>query len=105
MALELTDNDLLILEVLRLERFRSHFLDTLPLCFLFLDRSYTLAIHCSERWLVDDLVAQVDHLCHYAWIIVGAHKVSIWYAQEELYTTHTHALPQPAKQVRQSRAS
>ncbi len=101
MALELTDNDFLILEVLRLERFRTYFLDTLPLCFLLLDRNCTLAIHCSEPWLVDDLMAEIDQLCHYAWIVVGAYQVSIWFAQEEIYTTRTHALPKPTKRVHQ----
>ncbi len=101
MALELTDNDFLILEVLRLERFRSHFLDTLPLCFLHLDRNCTLAIHCSEAWLVDDLIAAIDQLCQYAWIVVGAYQISIWFAQEEIYTTRTRALPLPPQRVRQ----
>jgi hypothetical protein len=101
MTLELTDQDSLILEVLRLERFRSHFLDTLPECFLLLDRHCTLAIHCSEPWLVDDLLAEIDQLCHYAWIVVGAYKISIWFAQEEIYTTRTHALPPPTRKVRQ----
>lgn len=100
MTSELTDNDLLILEVLRLERFRTFFSDSLPLCFLFLDRHYTLAIHCSEPWLVDHLIAEIDQLCRYAWIVVGAHEISIWFAQEELYTTRTHTLPQPTKRVR-----
>jgi hypothetical protein len=104
MALDLTDNDFLVLEVLRLERFRTHFLDTLPECFLFLDRNCTLAIHCSEPWLVDDLLAQIDQLCHYAWIIVGAYQVSIWFAQEEIHTTRTHALQlSDKKKVRQPR--
>lgn len=100
MTLELTDNDLLILEVLRLERFRTFFSDTLPLCFLFLDRGYTLAIHCSEPWLVDHLIAEIDQLCHYAWIVVGAYEISIWFAQEELYTTRTHTLAQSPKRAR-----
>lgn len=103
MTLELSSNDVLILEVLRLERFRSHFLDSLPLCFLHLDQNCTLAIHCSEAWLVDDLLAEIDLLCRYAWIVVGAYQVSIWFAQEEIYTTRTHALPQPKKRARQPR--
>jgi hypothetical protein len=101
MALELTDNDALLLEVLRMERFRSHFLDTLPDCFLFLDRNYTLAIHCSEPWIVDDLLSEIDQLCHYAWIVVGAYQVSIWFAQEEICTTRTQGLTPSTPKVRQ----
>lgn len=87
--LELTDDDLLILERQRLERFRSFFCDTLPFCFLQLDQKNGLTIHCSEPWLVDQLLCEIDDLCWYAWVIVGAFHLSIYFSQEEICRTRT----------------
>lgn len=89
MFLEFTDDDLLILEKQRLERFRAFFHDTIAFCFLHLGESNTLAIHCSEPWVVDQLLTDLDQLRWYGWIIVGACHLSIYFAQEEIYTTST----------------
>jgi hypothetical protein len=89
MSFNLTDDDLVALEKQRLERFRSFFCDTLPFCFLHLNRKHTLTIHCSEPWLVDQLLCEIDQLAWYAWIVVGAYRVSLYFAQEEIHTTKT----------------
>lgn len=89
MVFQLTHEDLLILEMQRLERFRSLFNDALSLCFLHLDRGNELKIHCSEPWLVDLLLNEIEQLCSSAWIVAGATQLSIYYAQEEIYTTTT----------------
>jgi len=89
MSLQLTHEDLLILEKQRLDRFRSLFTDSLAFCFLHLTQHNELKIHCPEPWLVDLLLFDIEHLCWQAWLTVGAYQVSIYYAQEEIYTVET----------------
>jgi hypothetical protein len=50
-------------------------------------------------------MAQIEQVAHYAWIVVGAYQVSIWFAQEEIYTTRTHAFQPSTKKTRQPRVS
>jgi hypothetical protein len=89
MPLELTVNDLLLLEQHRLERLRSFFGDTLRLCFLHLDKHNTLTIHCSAPWIVDQLMSEIDQLRWYTWVVVGAERISLHFAEEEIYKTIT----------------
>ncbi|UBF28469.1 hypothetical protein K9N68_11680 [Kovacikia minuta CCNUW1] len=86
---ELTADDLLILEQHRLERLRSFFGETLRLCFIYLDKKNTLAIHCSEPWIVDQLLNEMNELRWYSWMVVGASQISICFAQEEIHKTKT----------------
>lgn len=86
---EFTHEDLLMLEKQRLGRFQACFADTLPFCFLHLDGANTLAIHCSDAWLVDQLLHEMDDLREAAWIIVGAFQITIYFVQEEIFTTTT----------------
>ncbi len=102
MTFNFTDDDLVLLEKLRLERFRSFFSDSLPFCFLHLNSKNTLAIHCSEPWLVDQLLSEVEHLGWYAWVIVGAQRVSICYAKEEIYRTKAQGLPKRSQKSRRA---
>jgi hypothetical protein len=97
---EFTNNDLLILEKHRLERFRSFFPDTLPLCYLSLNSHNTLTVHCPEPWQVDQLLYEIEQLCWYAWIVVGAHRISIYFAQEEIHKTKTHKLSKRTQKAR-----
>jgi hypothetical protein len=89
MSLELTVEDSLMLEKQRLERLRSFFADTLAKCFLQLDQKNQLTIHCSEPWVVDQLLSEVEQLRWYVWVVVGAQRLSICFAQEEIYRTTT----------------
>lgn len=86
---DLNANDLFILEKHRLERLRSFFLDSLSLCFIFLDSNNSLNIHCPEPWLVDHLLNELNELRWYTWVVVGADTISICYAQEEIFTAPT----------------
>ncbi len=98
MTLQLTHDDLLLLDKQRLERFRACFSDSLSFCFLHLDPHNELKIHCSEPWLVDLLLLDIEELGWEAWVMVGASQVSIYYAQEEIYTmaTDPEAMLQPS---------
>ena len=90
MTFNITRNDCLILEKYRLERFCTHFEDMLSNSFLYLDRGNELKIHCAEAWLVDWILSDLDRLASHAWTIIGADSLSIYYAQEEIYTVPTH---------------
>ncbi|XGW00487.1 MAG: hypothetical protein ACAF41_16320 [Leptolyngbya sp. BL-A-14] len=89
MSLELTVEDSLILEKHRLERLRSFFAETLTQCFLHVDQTNTLKIHCSEPWIVDQLLSEIEQLRWYVWVVVGAKRLSVCFAQEEVYRAST----------------
>jgi hypothetical protein len=89
MTVNFTDNDLLLLEKNRIERFRSFFTNPLARCFLHLNQTNTLTIHCTEPWMVDELLQEVDSLCRRAWLVTGAERLSIYFVQEEIYTART----------------
>ncbi|MBM0741913.1 hypothetical protein JOY44_09795 [Phormidium sp. CLA17] len=88
MFLDFNHDDLLTLEQQRVERFRSS-VPSLSLCFLHLNQNNTLAIHCAEPWIVDQLLYDMEQLCWDAWVITGASRLSIHYAQEEIYAANT----------------
>jgi len=89
MSVELTLNDLSVLELHRLDRLRSFFPDSLPFCLLHLEWDQTLRIHCPEPWLVDELLHELDKLNWYAWLVTGVEAVSICYALEEIHRAAT----------------
>ncbi len=89
MSLDLTVEDSLMLEQHRLERLRSFFADSLSQCFLHLDQGNTLTIHCAEPWIVDQLLSELNQLRWYVWVVVGAQRLSICFAQEEIHRTST----------------
>jgi hypothetical protein len=89
MSLQLTTDDRLRLEKLRLERLRAFFCDSLALCPTYVSQPSHLVIACPEPWLVDRLLDEIEALCWYAWIVVGASYLSIYFAGEEVYETAT----------------
>ena len=89
MFLDFNHNDLLTLGQHRIERFRCSSLRSLSLCLLHLDADTTLAVHCAEPWIVDHLLHHMEQLCWDTWVMVGAARLSIYYAQEEIYTANT----------------
>lgn len=89
MFTDLTADDRFILGKYRLNRFRKLFVETLSLCHTQLDANQTLLIHCSEPWVVDQLMADLNALCCKAWLVLGAHRLAIYYAEEEIYCTTT----------------
>lgn len=89
MSLDLTSEDVLILEKLRIARLSSFFAESLPLCLMEIRQSSTLAIHCPRPCLVDELMSEIVALSWYAWVVVGVHHLSIYFAGEEVYATST----------------
>jgi hypothetical protein len=98
MLLNLTTNDLMLLEKHRLERLRSLFNDTLGLCYLQLDQQNYLKIHCSEAWIVDALMADLNQLRSSVWTVTGANSLCLCFAEEEVYRIATR------KPVKKNRA-
>jgi hypothetical protein len=97
MFLDLNHNDSLTLEQQRIERFRAASLHSLSQCFLHLNYANTLAVHCAEPWIVDQLLYDMEKLCWDAWVIVGVTRLSIYYAQEEIFTATTQKLGEPTR--------
>jgi hypothetical protein len=104
MSLDFTDTDLLLLEKQRLARFRELFSEALAGCFLFFDRKNTLAIHCTEAWMVDHLLEHIDQVAWQAWVVVGVYQLSIYFAQEEIYAAPTHSLKKARRTLRGAQA-
>jgi hypothetical protein len=92
MSLEITTDDLFILEQCRLERFRSFFIKPLKRCSIQLDENNTLTIHCFEPQIVDQLFSEIDQLRRCVWIVLGVQYLSIAFAQEEIYRTTTRMI-------------
>ncbi|HIK18449.1 MAG TPA: hypothetical protein IGS53_24625 [Leptolyngbyaceae cyanobacterium M33_DOE_097] len=96
MSLDFTVDDLAVLEQYQIERLLSLFADTLPFCCLNHCKNQ-LTIHCSEPWIVDELLAQIDQLRCAVKVVMGVKKISIRFAQEEIYKTLT--TPHPKKRL------
>jgi hypothetical protein len=99
MTTDFTDNDLLLLEKQRMGRFRSLFAEILGGCFLHLDRYNSLTIHCTEPWMVDQLLDEIAQLCCTAWTVMGAEYLAIYFAQEEIYAVNTRPAHQSESKV------
>jgi hypothetical protein len=92
MRIQLTTQDLSLLEELRLKRLRHVFTKSLGLCALHLEGGNTLVVDCPEPWLVDRLLDDVNRLLKAIWTIVGVKYVSIRYVQEEVYRAKTRTI-------------
>jgi hypothetical protein len=70
----------------RIKRLTKLFLHPLGLCHLEVkfDR---LMVHCTEAWMVDSLMDDLDYLSETARIILGAQVISLYFAKEEVYRT------------------
>jgi hypothetical protein len=86
MTTDFTDNDLLLLEKQRMGRFRSLFAEI-------------LTIHCTEPWMVDQLLDEIAQLCCTAWTVMGAEYLAIYFAQEEIYAVNTRPAHQSESKV------
>ncbi len=93
MKIQLTTQDLALLEDLRLYRLRQRFTKSLGLCSLHL-KSDTLIVHCPEPWVVDRLLSDLERLLKAIWIIAGIKYVSICYAEEEIHRAKTRSIRQ-----------
>lgn len=93
MKIQLSTQDLALLEDLRLHRLRQRFTKSLGLCALLIE-SDTLIVHCPEPWIVDRLLSDLERLLKAIWIIAGIKYVSICYAEEEIHRAKTRSLRQ-----------
>jgi hypothetical protein len=84
MFTELTVNDLILLEELRIERLRSFFTESLFQCLIYIDHQHRLVIHCPEPLLVDALATDLEELCDYTWLILGLKMIVVFFIQEEV---------------------
>jgi hypothetical protein len=82
---ELTVDDWMLLNRFRLDRLRSLFAQSLLQCLVYVDRHHRLVIHCSEPWIVDSLLTELEELCDYAWLILGVKTIVFLFAQEEIF--------------------
>lgn len=90
---EISLNDLLLLEQLRIERLRSFFSQSLMECPIYLDQHNQLTVHCPEPCLIDMLIDDLEELCDYAWLILGVESIVLSFAQEEVYRVDYHRVP------------
>jgi hypothetical protein len=88
MIIEFNPKDRQLLTQSRLNRLKKLFLHPLGLCHLELDRD-NLVVHCSEPWIVDSLMDDLDYFAESARIILGAQFVSLYFACEEVHVTST----------------
>jgi hypothetical protein len=88
MIIEFNPKDHALLTQSRLNRLKKFFLHPLGLCHLELKRD-NLIVHCSEPWIVDSLMGDLDYFSETARIILGARFVSLYFAHEEVYVTAT----------------
>jgi hypothetical protein len=81
---EMTPQDLMLIQQLRSDRLRSFFAQKLMYCSLHQQPPRVLKICCSEAWIIDILFSDLDELCDYAWLILGAQEIALYFAQEEI---------------------
>jgi hypothetical protein len=85
--LQLTDmniNDLNKLKELRMERLLGLFSSSLPFCLIQMDADGTLSIHCHHAGIMDRLIGELEDLCYYACLIVGAKFISLHSLHKEI---------------------
>ncbi len=88
MIIEFNPKDHALLTQTRLKRLKRLFLHPLGLCHLELKRD-NLVVHCSEPWIVDQLMDDLDCFAETARVLLGARFVSLYFAKEEVYVTGT----------------
>jgi len=94
MTLDFNLDDRRLLSQCRLKRFRKLFLNPLGLCPLEFKRD-RLFVYCSEAWMVDCLMNDLDYFAEAARIILGAHSISLCFAGEEIHETLTEPVADP----------
>lgn len=88
MIFEFNSKDHARLTQRRIKRLAKLFLNPLGLCHLEvkLDR---LIVHCTEAWMIDSLMDDLEYISEAARIILGAQAISLYFAKEEVYQTAT----------------
>ncbi len=88
MILEFSPKDYVRLTQRRLKRITKLFLNPLGFCHLEVKRD-RLIVHCTEAWMIDSLMDDLDYFSETARIILGARFISLCFAKEEVYRTTT----------------
>ena len=70
----------------RIKRLTKLFVHPLGLCHLEVKLDW-LMVHCTEAWMVDSLMDDLEYLSETARIILGAQVISLYFAKEEVYRT------------------
>ena len=96
---DITLDDLVLLEQMRIERLRSFFSQSLRQCDICIDRSNRLTIYCPESWLIDLLMDDMEELSNYAWLILGAECIVLSFAQEEIYRADHYRFPKAIRNL------
>jgi hypothetical protein len=68
---------------LRVERLLSFFITSLQHCVIQIDTENTLSIYSSHPDIIKELVDELEDLKAYAWIILGARKVMLYYVDDK----------------------
>ncbi len=97
---EMTFDDRVRLSQLRNERLRSFFAQSLLHCVFQRDHHKALIIHCPEAWLVDRLLTDAEALCDYAWLILGAEAIALYFAQAEIYRVEHYRIHNVSSRIR-----
>jgi hypothetical protein len=87
---EINIDDLNKLMHLRVERLLHLFASTLPNCLIQIDAGELLAVYCPDSTLVDDLLDELEDLCHHAWLILGVNAVALYFGEEEILRANTY---------------
>lgn len=69
---------------LRIERLLHFFTASLPYCQIQITADNILMIACPNSIIVDDLLDDLEDLCHHAMLIVGVKKIALYFGQEEI---------------------
>jgi hypothetical protein len=86
---EPTTDDYQKLRQLRIERLRHFFAPSLSPCLIQINADDRLAIHCPHPGIVDELLNDLEDLCHHTWSILGVHSIGLYFCQEEIFYTQT----------------
>ena len=89
---EMNIDDFNKLRQLRMERLIGLFSASLPFCLLQIDDENILSIHCYHAGITDRLIAELEDLCYYACLIVGAKLISLHSLQKEILRVNAFIL-------------
>jgi hypothetical protein len=81
---EINVDDLNKLNQLRMERLIGLFSSSLPFCLIQIDADKVLSIHCHHAGIMDRLLAELEDLCYYSCLIVGAKSISLNSLHQEI---------------------
>jgi hypothetical protein len=68
-------NDLEMLQQFRVQRFICFFATSLQFCSIQISTENILNIYCPHEGFVDELLYELEDLCHYAYLILGVYGI------------------------------